>query len=513
MTKKNTTTPASQSDATLRFNLDFQIDDGLFGRAIRDRAEQEPATPETAPDMLILSYPDSFSIDQESMTGQLVAYEGQRRIRVITRFSAVKNGIGFTLGSESFYIPFPGSAKDLAELHRLLKVREAAQESSQKAADQPDDKPQSKAIVKEPLSHPCDLSETPRVPNDPASILFNTFIVQNNTPGVWLTNRDEPYKYVQDGSKTVIYQPDEEIPDYWLDFQERVLESLERRFTTMRGALVADVAEILFWHWLTNNRPPFASITLSQVLEYRGVKARPNVIQEHWQAMRDVRAIKLRGEGIEQENLFHISTAQGNLWQTVEPPKLRTLYRYHPGYFLAEAIQKEAFFLAYHARKVWQLNYYKGANAKNLARALRADWRRNAENYLPTTLTPRYRTWGALLADAGIDTKGWEAQNEPTQFISSIERDVEKLYKDAEFIRDAGLYIYHPKDRPKREALPRYDRLAAWLALRVHIAPAADITDALTHTAARRLARTEAAKALPESAQTKRKSRSKRAEK
>jgi hypothetical protein len=512
MTKKNETAPANQSDATLRFNLDIQIDDGLFGRAIRDRAEQEPATPETAPDMLILSYPDSFSIDQESTTGQLVAYEGQRRIRVITRFSAVENGIGFMLGSESFSIPFPGSAKDLAELHRLLKVREAAQESSQRATDQPDDKPQSKAIVKEPLSHPCDLSETPRVPNDPASILFNKFIVQNNTPDVWRTNRDEGYIYAQDGNKIVTYQPEEEIPDSWLDFQDRVLESLEKRFTTMRGGLVADVADILFWHWFTNHRPPFASITLSQVLEYRGVKARPNVIQEHWQAMRDVRAIKLRGEGIEQENLFHISAAQGTLWGTTEPPKLRTLYRYHPGYFLAEAIQNEAFFLAYHARKVWQLDYYRDANAKKIARALRADWRLNAENYLPTTLKPRYRTWGTLLADAGIDVTSGVAISNPTRFIHSIESEVEKLYK-IEFTRDAGLYIYDPKDRPKREALPRFSLLTAWLALRIHIAPAADITDALKHTATRRLARTEAAKALPESAQTKRKGRSKRAEK
>jgi hypothetical protein len=318
-------------------------------------------------------------------------------------------------------------------------------------------------------------------------------------PKLWQTNENECHKYAQDGRNkaVVIYRPDEEIPEYWIEFRERVLQSLESRFAGMKGELVADVADILFWHWLSNGRPSYANITLAQVLEYRGVKARPNTTEEHWQAMRDVRAIRLRGDGIESEALFHISAAQPNLFGKAEPPKLATVYRYHPGYFLSEAIQRDAFFLAYYARSVWQLDYYRDAVAKKLARVLRADWRRNAESYLPDS-KPRYRTWSALLADAGIETESALAQTDPTRFIKSIERELEKLYQN-EFVRECAPAIYHPDDQAKRAALPRKGALAAWLALRTHIAPAADITEALTQTAARRLARKARVKALAES--------------
>jgi hypothetical protein len=171
------------------------------------------------------------------------------------------------------------------------------------------------------------------------------------------------------------------------------------------------------------------------------------------------------------------------------------VYRYHPGYFLAEAIQRDAFFLAYYARSVWQLDYYRDANAKKLARVLRADWRRNAESYLPGG-PARYRTWKALLADAGISTDSGVAVSHPMRFIKSIEGEVEKLYSNAEYIRECGPAIYHPDDQKKREKLPRFNPLAAWEALRTHIAPAADITDALTKTATRRLAYQEQLRAL-----------------
>ncbi len=358
--------------------------------------------------------------------------------------------------------------------------------------------------------HPLHDSAALQVPNDPASVLFTRMITQ---PKMWQTNENECHKYAQDGKNkaVVIYRPDEEIPEYWSDFRERVLQSLEGRFASMKGELVADVADILFWHWLSNERPAYANITLAQVLEYRGVKPRPNTIEEHWQAMRDVRAIRLRGGGIESEALFHISAAQPNLWGTAEPPKLATVYRFHPGYFLSEAIQHDGFFLAYYARSVWQLDYYRDANAKKLARVLRADWRRNAENYLPTG-KPRYRTWGALLADAGIDTESGDAQNEPSRFIRSIERELEKLYQN-EFVRECATAIYHPDDQILRANLPPKGKLRAWLALRTHIAPAADITDALTHTATRRLARVEKIKALAETPKKPRKPRKKASEK
>ena len=353
-------------------------------------------------------------------------------------------------------------------------------------------------------THPVHDNSTLQVPNDPASVLFTRVVTR---PAIWKTNENECHKFAQDGKAVVIYRPDEEIPEYWSDFRERVLQTLESRFTSMKGELVADVADILFWHWLSNERPSYANISLAQILEYRGVKPNTTVIDEHWQAMRDVRAIKLRGHGIESEALFHVSVAQPNLWGTAEPPKLATVYRYHPGYFLSEAIQRDAFFLAYYARNVWQLDYYRDANAKKLARVLRVDWRRNAESYLPGG-PPRYRTWKALLADAGIDTESGIAQTDPARFIKAIERELEKLY-DIGFVRDCAPAIYHPDDQAKRENLPPKGKLTMWLSLRTHIAPAADITDALTQTATRRLARKIEMKALVEAAQKAKKPRKK----
>jgi hypothetical protein len=366
-----------------------------------------------------------------------------------------------------------------------------------------------RAPVKAPrdLAHPVTDSHLVRVPNDPASILFASGIMM---PSAWRTNDNECHKYLQNGKAIVTYRPDEEISDTWYDFRERALQTLESRFASMKGELVADVADILFWHWLNNDRPTYAGITLAQILEYRGVKARPNVIEEHWQAMRDVRAIRLRGGGIESEALFHISAAQPELFGESEPPKLQTVYRYHPGYFLSEAIQNDAFFLAYYARSVWQLDYYRDANAKKLARVLRVDWRRNLKSYLPDG-PPRYRTWGALLKDAGIDATKGKAITHPITFIESIEKELGKLYVTSKFIGVCKDEIYHPEDRAKRANLPRKGALMAWLKLRTHITPADDIAEAIKKQEVNRLALVARSKTLAEKATKTRKPKKKAA--
>lgn len=188
-------------------------------------------------------------------------------------------------------------------------------------------------------AHPLQGAPVTQVPNDPASVLFGEVI---SNGAIWQTNENEGYKFAQRGGAIVTYHADIETSN---GINEQILKTLDAQFAAMKGDLVADVADILFWHWYANGRPkPHAEITLAQVLEYRDVKARPNVIEEHWQAMRDVRACRLRGPGIESEALFHISAA------ATEPPKLQRVYRYHPGYFLAEAIQRDAFFIAYYAR-------------------------------------------------------------------------------------------------------------------------------------------------------------------
>jgi hypothetical protein len=395
----------------------------------------------------------------------------------------------------TFWKPFTERAKALPLAKRLEEKRSLIIEQGAEAFKLWLAKQGSKAKppLKIEMAHPLHYAPVIQIPNDPASVFVMSALAQKLT---WETNENECHKFAQRGKSLAIYRPEDEIPDDWANFRESVLQTLESRFMAMKGDLVADVADILFWHWLSNNRPAYAGITLSQILEYRGVKPRPNVIEEHWQAMRDVRSIKLRGGGIESESLFHISAAQPNLFGATEPPKLETVYRYHPGYFLSEAIQRDAFFLAYYARNVWQLDYYRDANAKRLARVLRAEWRRNAESYLPNG-KPRYRTWRALLDESGIDHNSATAQKEPRTFIKAIENEVEKLYQN-EFIRECAPVIYHPDDREKREGLPRKGALVAWLALRTHIAPAADITDALTKTATHRLAHREKIKALAE---------------
>lgn len=344
------------------------------------------------------------------------------------------------------------------------------------------------------MAQPLQNAEITQVPNDPANVLFGEAIARL---GSWKTNEHECFKYAQNGTSIVSFHIDEEIPDA---FSEQLLQTLDTRFTAMKGDLVADVADILFWHWYANKRPAYAEITLSQILEYRRkIEPGPDTIKEHWQAMRDIRSIKLRGDGIESESLFHISAAQ---FSEANATSLKTIYRYHPGYFLSEAIQKDAFYIAYFARSVWQLDYFRDAYAKRLARVLRAEWRRNPASYLPAAhplvQTPRYRTWAMLLSDAGIDYENGIAKTEPTRFIKAIESELEKLYSRAEFIRECAPACYHSDDRKKRENLPRYNSLKTWLSLRTHIAPAADITDLLAQTTTRRLALQAQQKAFTE---------------
>ncbi len=452
---------------------------------------------------------ESKEMAVESKPDAVYAMSSARLPPTLTTFYPAPGGIIFRSRGQAIHLPMPGPSGELETLQRDLTARNEkfghARLMPQVVRDLLTEL-EAKTPAKAPaeLAHPLHDAAIMRVPNDIAS----TFAMRAITnPVIWKTNENDCHKYAEDrkNKAVVIYSPDEEIPEYWQDFRERVLQSLESRFASMKGELVADVADILFWHWLSNDRPAHAGITLSQILEYRGVKPRPNVIEEHWLAMRDVRAIRLRGAGIESEALFHVSAAQPNLFGTAEPPKLQTVYRYHPGYFLSEAIQRDAFFLAYYARSVWQLNYYSDANAKKLARVLRADWRRNAESYLPGG-KPRYRTWGALLADAGIDTTSGEAVIHPMQFIKAIERELEKLY-EIEFIRECCPAIYHPDDQEKRANLPPKGKLQVWLSLRTHIAPAADITDALTQTATRRLALKAERKAIAEGSKKPKKAR------
>jgi hypothetical protein len=145
-----TSAPADDSDADLQVNLSIEIEDGPFGRLIHHHAAEVEATRETAPDTLRLTYPADFSIDSDAVSGQVLAQIYTQTITVITRFSAVKDGISFTLGSKSFHIPFPGTPEELAELHKLLKARDAAQKARGK--DTPSQAKPSKQIIPKRLA-------------------------------------------------------------------------------------------------------------------------------------------------------------------------------------------------------------------------------------------------------------------------------------------------------------------------------------------------------------------------
>lgn len=329
-------------------------------------------------------------------------------------------------------------------------------------------------------------------------------LAQRGRDGAWQTNENEATKYFQGKEMSVIYQPDELLPEaWWVQDREVTLEALNQRFASIRNDMTADIVDLMFHHWWNTKKPDASAsgvektfITLRQICEYRGITPNKHNIEAAYQSMRDVRAFQLKGGAI-SEKLFDISTVemQPTLWGQDSPPHADTAFVYSPGYFLSKAVAGERAYLAPFMAKVWELDPYRDAQAKRLARYLRGEWRLNMGHYLrPEGQTPtRWRTWASVLEAAGINFEGFEATKKPARFIAGIHDAINTLCacgaifegKDAE---KAGDWIYHPEDRPEFVNLARQGAFARWLNLRVCIDPPAEMRDALREPQAKRAA-------------------------
>jgi hypothetical protein len=181
------------------------------------------------------------------------------------------------------------------------------------------------------------------------------------------------------------------------------------------------------------------------------------------------------------------------------------VFRFSPGFFLAEVIKTDRRFLAPYVRRIWELDPYNDQIAKRLARYLRGEWKRNIEGYVRGLGKPRFRTWEAHFKDAGIDVEAVN-KDDPARTIRTVREQLAKLY-DCNALAECGREIYHPDDVGTFDNLPRYNKLKAFLALRVHLGPTAEVADELrkTRTQHRALAAKEGADAKKRGAKNARK--------
>ena len=319
-------------------------------------------------------------------------------------------------------------------------------------------------------------------------------LMLKDKPGIWPVNNHEGGRYYAGQEVVVKYQPQEIFSEgWWIEAQEQTLAALDKRFSQMRSELAGDVIDILFHHWERQRNPQEsekAFITLSQICAYRNKAACHEQINSLWLAMRDIRAIRLTGEGIDQA-LFDmaIKTGRPTLWGTVGPPQADAGFIYWPGYFLAKAIKGEPTYFAPYMSKVWELDPYRDSTAKKLSRWLRREWRMNPEDYLREkgAAPTRFRQWEKILNEAGIDTEEYINSKNPARLKADVERAIKSLW-NLEMIADFGPESYDPNDRLLLDRLPRKGAMRTWLKLRVCIDPAADVRDALANPAKRRAA-------------------------
>jgi hypothetical protein len=357
--------------------------------------------------------------------------------------------------------------------------------------------------------HPVCALPMVEAPNNHADRDLQLALALKERPEAWGQNKDEGHCYYQGKQALVIYRPNEIFAEGWFtkdELRDNTLKLLDDRFREMRNDLVADVADLLFLHWIANGRPAKARITLSQVLEYRGVKPERKSFELHWRAMRDARSIRLRDATIDAA-LFEMDSArmaQGNLFALPEPPSADVVYAYSPGAFVSAAVGQNSPYLAAYTPRFLTLDPRNYSTAKRLARYLRGEWRMNPEGYLPGGRT-RYRTWREHLADAGVDPKSqFTGCNRPSEFIDSLDDQllelcrvggiqewVPGLHRPKAVKRDwqEAAALYHPQDRERLQQLPYRNRMEAFLALRVHLPPPADLLEKLTHYAQLRSAR------------------------
>lgn len=309
-------------------------------------------------------------------------------------------------------------------------------------------------------------------------------------PREWETNQSlaNCYHDGKDGH-TVIYQPSE-VETLLQDGPQLALEALEKRFGTLKNETIADVIDILFHHWhrhkdTTANVTNATLITAAKLCEYRGVLPEGDNLELHWHALRDAFSMTLRERSGDIDAKVFFSESKGAKRGS------GAIYGYSPGFFLQYALRGEALYFAPFMQKIWELDPKKNNEAKRLARYLRGDWRLNTEKYLEAesgnARPARYHSWTFLLKESGINVEFHRNSKNPGRLVEVMEKAVETLYQ-MEVLEETGFAIYHPDDRKKAENLPRKGRLNAWLGLRVCLAPAADVREALLETDTKRRA-------------------------
>lgn len=408
--------------------------------------------------------------------------------------------LGFLLSSDltSLYVfgtpDLPSTASQLVNLEVLTLHRSRWSEIGAVKAGQ------DSALA----PHPVCMEEVVRAPNGQANQELQRALVR---PAHWQTNPDEASKFYAGPGMTFIYQPQDAPPSSL--FEETVrndaLRALDLRFCQMNGDLVADVCDILLLHWLAAGRPNKAGITLLQILEYRKKQPERKTIQDHWQALRDTRSIRLRGGVLEDIALFEIDTLrprQPNLFGLDSPPEADRAYYYSPGGTMSLALNKEQAYFAPYARRILELHQYNYNIAKRLARYLRGEWRMNPEGYVSEG-PRRYRTWGDHLEDAGIEISD-RFRRKGNEFFELLDDQLLELCRVKalgdwvpQLFRpekcnggwETSARLYHPEDRSRLRGLPYHGRLAAFLPLRVHLPPPEDVAEVLRTHLPGRLAR------------------------
>ena len=308
----------------------------------------------------------------------------------------------------------------------------------------------------------------------------------------WMTNDNLLTRY-HDGREgtTVVYQPPE-VAEALQNAPEKAMKALDERFNKIKSEMTADVIEILFHHWKNNKvqtrRGDKATITLSRICEYRGVLPKGENLENAWRAMRDARSIRLTGGGVDAA-LFEMDSVD---FLSPDVPDKDTAYFFSPGFLLQFELEENKLYFAPFLESVWRLDPYRNSEAKRLARFLRGEWRLNADAYLdPKTGERCYKTWRALLAEAGIFPDKWKEEGRKvSRELQNIEKAIETLFK-LEFLAHRGDEIYHPDDRQRLKNLPVKGRLEAWLELRICLLPDVDIAEMLAQGQAKRLAQRE----------------------
>lgn len=263
-----------------------------------------------------------------------------------------------------------------------------------------------------------------RVPNSPLDRAIYNALAVKDLPGRWKEVEVKNAKACTLRNAEVRYLPDSVVEiTKALGPSAEPLTRVDQSFQAMKGDLVADIIDILYWHWLENGRLNPTQISLSQILKYRKVKPGSVLEKTHWAALLDTFALHLVTKtGCDPVFVFHRAYST-SLRGKPGPPTQEECVSYTPGAHITAAIGNRHTYLAPYSSILLKLDPYRQSFAKRFARYLRAEWRLNPEGYIPTR-EARYRCWGDHLTGAGIELKT-TFHGRPSTAITTVETMVQ----------------------------------------------------------------------------------------